>query len=216
MKAINVLIADDHKLIRETLGYLLSSDSRFNVVALCGNSEQAVEITKALQPDIVLMDINITPISGFEATQKICLASPFSKVIGLSMHTHPEYAKKMLKSGASGYVTKNSPREEMINAILEVNSAKKYVCQEINNIIADNLLNGKNDEPDISSLTVRELQVVKFIQEGLSSSLIANEIHIGVRTVEAHRYNIMRKLKLRNAASLVNFVSMHSEFAGKC
>ena len=94
MEKISVLIADDHKLIRETWSYILNNDSRFEVIAECGDSEQAVEMSRVKRPQIVLMDINMMPISGFEATERIRKVSPLSKVIGVSMHSQPAYAKK--------------------------------------------------------------------------------------------------------------------------
>ena len=97
-----MLIADDHKLIRETWSYILNSDPRFQVIAECGDSEQAVEMTKLKRPHIVLMDINIMPISGFEATERIKRVSPTTKVIGVSMHSQPAYAIRMLQIGAKG------------------------------------------------------------------------------------------------------------------
>ncbi|RYG06375.1 MAG: response regulator transcription factor, partial [Chitinophagaceae bacterium] len=136
MEKISVLIADDHKLIRETWSYILNNDSRFEVIAECGDSEQAVEMSRVKRPQIVLMDINMMPISGFEATERIRKVSPLSKVIGVSMHSQPAYAKKMLQIGARGYVTKNSSKEEMIKAIMEVYSGNKYVCEEIKNNIS--------------------------------------------------------------------------------
>src|SRR6201985_1254742 len=140
MNKINILIADDHKLIRETWSYILNSDTRFQVIAECGDAQEAVELAKTKRPHVVLMDINMTPFSGLEATQRIRKISPGSKVIGVSMHSQPAYAKKMLQMGAKGYVTKNSSKEEMIKAILEVNSGNKYLCEEIKAIIADQLI----------------------------------------------------------------------------
>ena len=131
------MIADDHKLIRETWTYILNSDERFEVVAECGDAEQAVELAKELTPDIVLMDINMAPFNGFEATEKIRKVSPESRIIGVSMHSQPAYAKKMLQVGARGYVTKNSSKEEMFTAISEVFRGNKYVCDEIKTIISD-------------------------------------------------------------------------------
>src|SRR4028119_78418 len=131
MDKISILIADDHKLIRETWSYILNSDSRFHVVAECGDAEEAIEMAKNKRPNIILMDINMTPISGFEATEKIRKFSPGSKVIGVSMHSQPAYAKKMLQMGARGYVTKNSSNEEMVRAIIEVYKGNKFICDEI-------------------------------------------------------------------------------------
>lgn len=207
MEKINILIADDHKLIRETWTYILNSDPRFQVVAECGDSEQAVELAKQKRPHIVLMDINMTPINGFEATEKIRKVSPGSKIIGVSMHSQPAYAKKMLQVGARGYVTKNSSREEMFKAIMEVFRGNKYVCDEIKTIISEQLLDENQDAPNINSLTEREIQIINHIREGLSSKEIASKLEISLKTVEVHRHNILKKLKLKNSASLVNFIN---------
>lgn len=207
MEKINVLIADDHKLIRETWSYILNSDPRFQVIAECGDSEQAVEVTKAKRPHIVLMDINILPISGFEATERIRKVSPATNVIGVSMHSQPAYAKKMLQIGAKGYVTKNSSKEEMIKAILEVNAGSKYICEEIKNNISELILEENKDVPNVNALTEREIEIINLIKEGLSSKEIASTLNISLKTVEVHRHNVLKKLKLKNSASLVNFIN---------
>jgi DNA-binding NarL/FixJ family response regulator len=207
MEKINVLIADDHKLIRETWSYILNSDPRFQVIAECGDSEQAVEVTKIKRPHIVLMDINIMPISGFEATERIKRVSPSTKVIGVSMHSQPAYAKRMLQIGAKGYVTKNSSKEEMIKAILEVNDGSKYVCEEIKNNISELVLEENKDIPNVNALTEREIEIINLIKEGHSSKEIAAALNISLKTVEVHRHNVLKKLKLKNSASLVNFIN---------
>lgn len=202
-----MLIADDHKLIRETWSYILNNDERFQVIAECGDSEQAVEVTKQKRPHIVLMDINILPISGFEATERIKKVSPNTKVIGVSMHSQPAYAKKMLQIGAKGYVTKNSSKEEMIKAILEVNDGSKYICEEIKNNISELVLEENKDMPNVNALTEREIQIINLIKEGQSSKEIASSLNISLKTVEVHRHNVLKKLKLKNSASLVNFIN---------
>lgn len=212
MSKINILIADDHKLIRETWSYILNSDIRFQVIAECGDAQEAVELAKTKRPHVVLMDINMTPFSGLEATQRIRKISPGSKVIGVSMHSQPAYAKKMLQMGARGYVTKNSSKEEMIKAILEVNHGNKYICEEIKNIISEQLLDEKEDSPNINALTEREMQIINFIKEGLSSKEIASGLNISLKTVEVHRHNILKKLKLKNSASLVNFINTNATY----
>lgn len=207
MEKISILIADDHKLIRETWSFILNNDPRFLVVAECGDSEQAVEMARTKKPQIVLMDINMTPISGFEATEKIRKVSPGSKVIGVSMHSQPAYAKKMLQIGARGYVTKNSSKEEMITAILEVHAGNKYICDEIKNNISELVLEENKDVPNVNALTEREIQIINLIKEGQSSKEIAQSLNISLKTVEVHRHNILKKLKLKNSASLVNFIN---------
>lgn len=207
MQKISVMIADDHKLIRETWSYILNNDDRFEVIAECGDSELAVEIAREKKPDIILMDINMMPITGFEATERIRKLSPGSKIIGVSMHSQPAYAKKMLQIGAKGYVTKNSSREEMIKAILEVFGGNKYICDEIKNNISELILEENKDVPNINALTEREIQIINLIKEGLSSKEIASELNISLKTVEVHRHNVLKKLKLKNSASLVNFIN---------
>jgi DNA-binding NarL/FixJ family response regulator len=147
------------------------------------------------------------PISGFEATERIRKVSPLSKVIGVSMHSQPAYAKKMLQIGAKGYVTKNSSKEEMIKAIMEVHNGNKYVCEEIKNNISDQVLEDNSDAPNVNALTEREIQIINLIKEGQSSKEIAAVLAISLKTVEVHRHNILKKLKLKNSASLVNFMN---------
>lgn len=212
MEKISILIADDHKLIRETWTFILNSDPRFEVVADCADSEEAVTMALSLKPMIVLMDINMAPMSGFEATEKIRKVSPLSRVIGVSMHSQPAYAKKMLQVGAKGYVTKNSSKEEMFRAILEVQDGNRYICEEIKNNISDMILEENQDAANINTLTERELQIIQQIKEGLSSKEIAQHFNISLKTVEVHRHNILKKLKLKNSAALVNFMN-HSAMA---
>jgi DNA-binding NarL/FixJ family response regulator len=212
MEKITILIADDHKLIRETWTYILNGDPRFQVISECGDSETAVELARQKRPHIILMDINMAPFNGFEATEKIRRVSPGSKIIGVSMHSQPAYAKKMLQVGAKGYVTKNSSKEEMFAAITEVYKGNKYVCDEIKTIISDQLLDENQDIPSINSLTEREIQIINHIREGLSSKEIANQLEISLKTVEVHRHNILKKLKLKNSASLVNFINSNAGY----
>jgi len=209
MEAISILIADDHKLIRDTWSFILNTDQRFKVVAECSNGEEAVEQAKQKRPQIVLMDINMTPVSGLEATKQIRKVSPGSRIIGVSMHSQPAYAKKMLQIGAKGYVTKNSSREEMFKAIMEVHKGNRYICEEVKNIISEQIM---DDGPSqgINSLSERELQIVKLIKEGFSSKEISSQLNISLKTVEVHRHNILKKLNLKNSAALVNYINTYA------
>lgn len=207
MKKISIMVVDDHKLVRETWAFILNSDERFTVVDECGDAEQSVELAREKRPDIVLMDINIQPFNGFEATEKIRKASPLTRIIGVSMHTEPAYTRKMLQVGAKGYVSKNSSREEMYKAIVEVHNGNKYICDEVKGIIADQLLEGNDAPPSINNLTDRELQIINPIRQGMSSKEIAATMNISLKTVEVHRHNILKKLKLKNSAALVNFMN---------
>jgi DNA-binding NarL/FixJ family response regulator len=203
---ISILIADDHKLIRETWTYILNSDERFEVVGSCSNSEEAVKMSELKQPNVILMDINMAPFSGIEATRQIREVSPNSRIIGVTMHSQPAYAKKMLHFGASGYVTKNSSRDEMVNAILEVSMGNQFVCEEIKELIAEASGDGEAVSA-INTLTEREMDVINLIRQGSSSKEISAKLNISLKTVEVHRHNILKKLKLKNAASLIHFMN---------
>lgn len=207
MEKISILLVDDHQLIRETWKYILDADPRFTVVGTAENGEQAIELAKNLKPQIILMDINMHGMTGFDATKEIKKISPGSKVIGVSMHSMPAYAKKMLSLGAFGYVTKNSSKSELIKAIIEVSEGKISICEEVKNIITNHEMNSDSPKQDINSLSKRELEVVQFIKKGMSSKEISGQISVSIKTVEVHRYNILKKLALPNSAALVNFVN---------
>jgi len=207
MEKISILISDDHTLVRETWSFILNTDDRFNVVAECGSGEEAVELAKQLRPNVVIMDINLPGINGIEATQLIRKFSPGSKILGVSLHTQPTYARKMIQKGAMGYVTKNSSREEMFKAIMEIQAGKKYICEEIKNILSEQVISGEDQNGGLNSLSQREIEIIAFIKRGNSSKEIADNLNISVKTVEVHRYNILKKLNLKNAAALVNFIN---------
>jgi len=209
MDKITILLVDDHKLIRDSWTFILNSDPRFNVIGDSCAADDAVEFAKKNRPNIVLMDVNMTPVNGFDATRMIRKYSPGSKVIGVSMHSMPAYAKRMLQMGAMGYVTKNSPKDEMITAIVQVESGKKYVCEEVKNILAQQELEEGKTQQNLSVLSRRELDIVQLIKEGMSSKEIAVRLDISLKTVEVHRYNILKKVKLKNTAALVNFINTH-------
>lgn len=208
MEKITILLVDDHKLIRDSWSFILNSDSRFIVVGETSSGEEAIEIAKEKRPKIILMDVNMSPINGFDATKQIHKISPDSRIIAVSMHTMPAYAKRMLQLGAMGYVTKNSSKEEMIKAIVEVSNGKKYICEEVKAILADQELEENSEKGgDMNNLSRRELDIIKLIKEGLSSKEIALQLDISLKTVEVHRYNVLKKLKLKNTAALVNYIN---------
>lgn len=209
MKQITILLVDDHKLIRDSWSFILNSDQRFRVIGETSNGEEAIEMVKSLSPDIILMDVNMTPVNGFDATRQITKITPSSKIIAVSMHTMPAYAKRMMQLGAMGYVTKNSSKDEMIKAIIEVSEGKKYICDEVKTILAQKELDDDGSPSDMNNLSRREIDIIKLIKEGLSSKEIASHLDISLKTVEVHRYNILKKLKLKNTAALVNFINVN-------
>ena len=208
MEKITILLVDDHKLIRDSWSFILNSDSRFIVVGETSSGEEAIEMATEKRPKIILMDVNMSPINDFDATKQIHKISPDSRIIAVSMHTMPAYAKRMLQLGAMGYVTKNSSKEEMIKAIVEVSNGKKYICEEVKAILADQELEENSEKGgDMNNLSRRELDIIKLIKEGHSSKEIALQLDISLKTVEVHRYNVLKKLKLKNTAALVNYIN---------
>lgn len=206
MEKITIIIAEDHTLIRDTWNFILNSDPRFNVIAACGNGEEAVELAKTLRPNVITMDINLPGINGFEATQLIRKYSPGTRVIGVSMHSQPAYARKMIQAGAKGYVTKNSPYEELMTAIFEAHHNRTYVCQNIKDILAQQSLEG-TEQQGLNALSSREIEIIGYIKKGYSSKQIAEPLNISMKTIEVHRYNILKKLNLKNTAALVNYIN---------
>ena len=207
MEKVTILIADDHTLVRETWSYILNTDKRFQVIAECGNGEEAVELARQLRPQIVIMDINLPGMNGIEATELIRKYSPASRILGVSLHTQPTYARKMMQKGAMGYVTKNSSREEMFKAITEIMNGRRYICEEIKNILSEQIITGEDQSTGVNSLSQREIEIINFIRKGHSSKEIADALCISVKTVEVHRYNVLKKLNLKNSAALVNYIN---------
>jgi DNA-binding NarL/FixJ family response regulator len=194
-----------------SIATVLDSNPAFQVIASCKDSLEAIEITVIEKPDIILMDIDIPPISGIEATRKICTASP-SRVIGLSMHLQSCYVKNIMRAGALGYVIKKSSKDEMLAAITEVNKGNKFICKEMKTLLSEELLRGSLAAPHIGMLSRREMEIVNYIKDGLSSKEIACSMQIALKTVDVHRHNILKKLQWRNASCLVNFMHNRREY----
>lgn len=206
MKKVTIVVVDDHKLIRQMWAQLFASSTGFHIKGESGTMDGAVAIIKAKRPDIVLLDVNLEQGSGLEAVPLIRKFSPATRIIIVSMHNQPSYTRKMLQLGARGYLTKNSSHEEVIKAIGEVMAGKVYICSEIKNILSDQILS-KPGGAGTKGLSLREIEIIKLMKDGLSSKEISSLINIGIRTVEVHRHNILKKLKLKNTASVINFVN---------
>ena len=176
------------------------------IVAICANSTEAVKASRKLQPDILLLDINMGPFDGIEAAQRIRRVSPETGIIAVTMSTHPAHAKKMLRIGAKGYMTKNSSISEMIDAILAVSEGEIFICAEMTELLSK-IPEGDGKFTSAESLTAREIQIVDLIKAGHSSKEISQALDISVKTVQTHRYNLFRKLGVRSAVSLVNVLN---------
>jgi DNA-binding NarL/FixJ family response regulator len=207
MKKITVVIVDDHQLVREMWRELFSRNPEIEIVGESGQFQQAIEIIRNKRPDIVLLDINLSQASGFDAVPLIRKYVPGTRIITVTMHSQPAYAKKMLRLGVKAYVTKNSSRQEIFQAIETVMNGGRYVCTEIKDILSEQMLKDEAAGPDVKDLSFREIEIIRLIKEGLSSKEIAAQLNISVRTAEVHRHNILKKLQLKNTAALISFIS---------
>jgi two-component system invasion response regulator UvrY len=204
------MLVDDHTLIRESWGSLFLTIENMEIVAECGDGRLAGELAKEKRPDVVLLDINMQPMDGFEVLKVIRKFSPLSKIIGLSMRSEPANVKKFLRLGGKGYVTKNSPREELIHAIEEVNKGNIYICAEVKALLVQKTIEGDSTERDLSSLSDSELKILSLLCGGESSKDIAVKFGIAVKTVEVHRHNILKKLNVKNTLALILYVKSHA------
>ena len=205
-KKIRIIIADDHLLIAETWATLINMDPEFEVVKVYDNTKSLIDEITDVKPDIAILDININPFSGIEATKMIKKLAPGTKIIGVSMHNQPSFAKKMIRNGATGYVTKNSNKVEMYDAIRAVMKGEKYICAEIQRNITNQLLVDEDDNK-LSKLTEREIEIIKLIKNGSTNKEIAETLFLSPRTVETHRARILKKLGLKNSLSLVKYIN---------
>lgn len=207
MKKISLVVVEDHKLVREMWINLFASNDDVKVIGESGVIQEAIEIIKDKRPDIVLLDINMPQSSGLEAVPQIRKFAPGTKIIAVSMHNQPAYARKMLQLGAKGYVTKNSSHQEMFQAIEDVMNGGIYVCLEIKDSLSEQLLKNDSNGAGVKDLSMREIEIIKLIREGLSSKEIGERLNIAVRTAEVHRHNILKKLQLKNTASLISYIN---------
>ncbi len=205
-KKVRIIIADDHLLIAETWATLINLDPEFEVVKVYDNTKSMIDEITDIRPDVAILDININPFSGIEATTMIRKLAPGAKIIGVSMHNQPSFAKKMIRNGAMGYVTKNSSKIEMYEAIRSVMKGEKYICAEIQRNITNQLL-VEEDDNKLSKLTEREIEIIRLIKNGSTNKEIAETLFLSPRTVETHRARILKKLGLKNSLSLVKYIN---------
>jgi len=213
MGKVTLLIIDDHNLVAETCAFTLSAIGHVEVVAITGKVEEAISMVQKFQPNVILLDINLNGVSGFDLIRPILDASGTTKIIGYSMHVHPVYAKKMIQLGAKGYLSKNSSIAELSYAIKAVMKNEKYICHEIRERITDEVLGSDNCSKGIFELTDREREILKLLHQGFYSREIAVAFGISIKTVEVHRHNILKKLGVKNTVSAVaHFSNYTNEF----
>lgn len=205
---VNILLADDHQITRTGLKALIEKETDFQVIAEAENGRQAVQLALKLEPDVIVMDINMPDLNGIDATRQITAELPDVKVIALSMYADKRYVIGMLKAGVSGYLLKNCAFEELTAAIRSVVKGRNYMSSEVADKVmkgyADNLKSGEQAVEDVA-LSAREREVLQLLAEGKSSSEIADALFISVKTVSTHRKKIMEKLNTDNLADLIKF-----------
>ena len=202
---IRVLLADDHPVVRQGIAFCLARQPGLEVIGEAGDGREALRKIRELLPDIVLMDIDMPHMSGLAVAEVLRRELPQIKVLILSMHQQSEYVLRILQSGAHGYVLKESPLEELIRAIETVHTGEAFFSPEIARVALNQFVQGNGHGPDLNNLTPREREVLIHVAEGCSNKEIANQLGVGVRTIETHRERIMRKLDIHSIAGLTRF-----------
>jgi DNA-binding NarL/FixJ family response regulator len=202
---IEILIVDDHDLVREGIRAILERTPEFSVVGEAGDGKEAVDMVGSLRPDIVLMDISLPGgIGGLEATQAILADHPGVKVIMLTQYANREYVRRAVHLGAHGYLLKSGVSGQLIEAIHAVRKGERYLHPAVANELIEMVTSdSEGEESDYERLTVREKQVFKLLAEGMTSREIAEYLGISVKTAMTHRSNLMAKLGLHSRAALI-------------
>ncbi len=206
MKRITVLLAEDHAIVREGLRSLLELDREFEVVGEAVTGRQAVELARTLRPTVVVMDIAMPLLNGFEATRQILSAAPDTKVLVLSAHSDDEYVAHMAAVGASGYLVKQNSGQALVDAIRQIVAGHSYFSPSIAKRLGDaerrlregGAARGKPTQ----LLTVREAEVLQLVAEGAANKQVGAELGISTKTVEKHRQKLMDKLNIHDTAGL--------------
>lgn len=207
-----IILADDHSLVRDGIRSLLEEESDFEVIGEASNGREAVTMVENKKPDLLIIDIRMPGMNGIEAVEELNrLHNPVKSII-LSMHDSEEYILKSLSAGASGYLLKDTGKSEFIKAINTVVQGGKYFSGDISNVLVDNLLGQKQSLPPAAAdkkvgdnpfdLTNKELEILELVLSGLTNKQISEKLQKSKRTVETHRFNLMRKMEVKNLIDL--------------
>jgi len=201
--SIRIIIADDHKIVRDGLSGLIRTQKDMEIIGEADNGMTAVKLASELSPDIVIMDVSMPDLNGIEATRKIVSAVPNANIIALSMHSDRRFVLGMLEAGVKGYVIKDSAFAELAGAIRAVSANKSYLSPGITDIVVNAY--ARDGEVKGNALSNREREILQLLAEGRSVKKISELIHISIKTVETHRRNIKTKLDIKNSVDLIRY-----------
>src|SRR5262245_3108835 len=202
-RKIRILLADDHKLVRQGFRLILASQEDMEVVGETGNGREAVELSKSLKPDVVIMDVTMPELNGIEATRRIRETSPHIRVLALSVHRDSVYVREIVRAGAEGYLLKESADTDLLAAVRAVGEGNSYLSPEVSGAILKDYRKHATNPMDL--LTSREREILQLIAEGKTNKDIAATLNLSVYTVDGHRTRIMDKLNLHSVGELVRF-----------
>jgi len=208
MSKIRVMLADDHTLFRQGIRNIIAAETDLEVIGEAATGNDAVDRATELRPDVILMDIGMPGISSFEATRHIKKNRPETKVLFLTMYDDEDYLVEGMEVGASGYVLKDSPAPQLVAAIRDIWRGGSYLSPRMLSQLVDDFrtrVKSTNRMPRSATLTSREREVLKMLAEGSSVKEIACDLNLSVKTIEAHKFNLMRKLDIHNKAQLVQY-----------
>jgi len=206
MSDIKIMLVDDHAIVRAGLRTVIASIDGMKVVAEAADGLQAIERCRKMRPDFIIMDITMPKMDGIESTREILAEFPEVKVLALSMHSKAHFVNNILQAGASGYLLKDCVMEELPQAINEILNGETFICSKLSELVANGKLKQLSPEnTSIAELSPREQDVVKLLADGLKTREIATKLFISPRTVEMHRAQIMKKLKVKSIAEIVKY-----------